>query len=95
MAKLIQDPEPPSATLEEELQREVGFGHPLWMVRSRAIAFCAHDPFFNEFLFLTSSRRMPLAWVHLTWTVEASFSRYPRTQGYQTWEAFWSAWGNI
>jgi hypothetical protein len=47
------------------------------------------DP--NEFLLVTAHPRMPLAFVHLTWTKEEG-DKFPWVEGYESWEAFRLAW---
>jgi hypothetical protein len=75
--------------VEAELQSEVCPGHPLHRVECRAIAWNTEDV--NEFLFVTTNPRMPLAVVHLTWKRELD-SAWPYTLGYPGWDAFRSAW---
>ena len=81
--------EPPACSLVSELQREVAPSHPLYRVACRAVARNRHDP--NEFLFLTAHPRMPLAFVHLTWSKEER-PDFPWVEGYESWEAFRQAW---
>jgi hypothetical protein len=83
--------DPPADTLVQELQREVSPAHPLYRVACSAVGRNRDDP--NEFLFLTAHPRMPLAFVHLTWTKEEG-AEFPWVQGYQSWEAFRFAWAD-
>jgi hypothetical protein len=78
-----------AATLEAELRREVCPEHPLYGVECRAVARNRED--FDEFLFATARPGMPLAFVHLTWSVGRT-GTFPYTVGYGSWEAFRAAW---
>jgi hypothetical protein len=81
--------EPFVPTLDAELQREVGPGHPLYRVACRAMGRNLEDD--DEFVFATASPAMPVAFVHLTWQVERS-PRYPYTMGFLSWEEFRWSW---
>lgn len=81
--------EPPEPFLVAELQREVCAGHLLHGRSCRAVAQATDDP--NEFLFATDHPKFPVAFVHLTWTVESS-PTFPYTVGYSSWEAFQQEW---
>ena len=81
----------PAFSLTAELQREVCPGHPLHRVACRAVARNREDP--NEFLFATENPRMPLAFVHLTWTKEEQ-PNFPWVEGYESWDAFRNAWAD-
>jgi hypothetical protein len=76
-------------TMEAELEREVCEDHPLYRLQCRAVARSTEDP--NEFLFVTADRDRPVAFVHLTWTVETR-PDFPYTVTYPSWEAFQVAW---
>lgn len=77
------------ASLEAELGREVGIGHPLCGVDCKAVARNEVDP--DDVLFVTSNPQMPLAFVHLTWKAERD-PAWPFTVGYAGWDEFRSAW---
>ncbi len=83
--------EPRAFTFEAELQREVCPGHPLHRIECRAVARSRehHD----EFIFVTARPDMPVAFVHLTWTIESD-PTFPYTVGYTSWEAFRAAWAD-
>ena len=57
-----------AAALETELARETSDGHPLFNVRAEAVAVRRHLK--DVVFWLPDDGRW--AWVHLTWTVEAS-----------------------
>lgn len=76
-------------TFETELQREVCPSHPLYQVECRAVARRKDDG--DEILFTTARPDMPIAWVHLTWSVETD-PDLPFAVGYESWEAFRVAW---
>jgi len=80
---------PPAESLADELQREVCPAHALYRMECVAVARNGHDP--NEFLFLTTHKLMPLAFVHLTWTKEEG-GTFPWVEGYQSWEEFRAKW---
>jgi hypothetical protein len=82
-------PAPASFTFEAELQHEVCPGHSLHGVECRAVARSREHP--DEFVFVTADPLLPIAFVHLTWTVESD-PAFPYTVGYLSWEAFRSAW---
>jgi hypothetical protein len=79
----------PADSLAEELRREVCAGHPLFGHTCTPVAYNREDE--NEFVFVTSNPAMPVAFVHLTWEVEARPS-FPWTAGYQSLEHFASDW---
>lgn len=81
--------DPPTDSLSDELQREVSPSHPLYRVTCAAVGRNRKDP--NEFLFLTTNERMPLAFVHLTWSKEKG-PDFPWVEGYESWDAFRAAW---
>ncbi len=83
--------DPLGFTFEAELEREVCSGHPLYQVECWAVARNGDHP--DEFLFATANPSYPLAFVHLTWSVETE-PTFPYTIGYRTWEVFRSAWEN-
>jgi hypothetical protein len=78
-----------TAELQAELQREVCVGHLLHGRTCKAVAWSNDHS--DEFLFVTDIPELPLAFVHLTWAVE-THSKFPWTVGYESWEAFRSAW---
>ena len=70
--------------LEQELQREVSQGHPLYMKRTRAIAQRTDC---DDVLFEVDSADFAYAVVHLTWTGEPEKdSRWPDTQVFANWQ---------
>ena len=71
----------PAPTLAEELHREMPKGHLLYGLKVKAVAFCVADH--NEFLFVTNDPNKPIAWVHLTWSVESD-RKWPFTCIYRT-----------
>lgn len=81
--------DPKTFTFEAELQHEVCPSHPLYRVECRAVARSRehHD----EFIFVTAHPGMPVAFVHLTWTIESN-PTFPYTVGYPSWDAFRAAW---
>jgi hypothetical protein len=79
----------PAPDLAKELQREVCEGHPLYRKTCHPVARSKEDP--NEFLFLTDDPHFPLAFVHLTWTIERR-PDFPYTLRYESWDAFFLAW---
>lgn len=85
------DEEPLAFTFEAELQREVCPEHPLHAVECLAVA--RNREHFDEFIFATAHPDMPVAFVHLTWTVEST-PTFPYTVGYPSWEAFRAAWAD-
>jgi hypothetical protein len=78
-----------ASTLSAELQRECCPAHPLHGRRCAPVAAARDDP--NEFLFVTDHPEYPIAFVHLTWSVETD-PMFPYTVGYRSWEAFGLAW---
>jgi hypothetical protein len=84
--------EPPEPWLAAELQREVCPRHPLHGRECQAVAQATDDP--NEFLFATNHPELPVAFVHLTWSVEST-PTFPYTVGYRSWEAFRIAWMKV
>ena len=85
----VFDNEHGTGSLADELQREVSPAHPLYRLECSAVGRNREDP--NEFLFLTAHPRMPLAFVHLTWTQEKG-DTFPWVEGYESWEAFRAKW---
>ena len=79
----------PEPFLVDELRREVCPGHPLHGRVCQAVAQATDDP--NEFLFATDNPKMPIAFVHLTWSVESS-PAFPHTIEYRSWDEFRAAW---
>jgi hypothetical protein len=71
------------------LQHEVCPGHPLYRIECRAVA--RNREHHDEFIFVTAHSDMPVAFVHLTWTVESG-PAFPYAVGYPSWEAFRAAW---
>lgn len=78
-----------ASTLSAELQRECCTEHPLHGRSCVAVARAGDDP--NEFVFVTDNPEFPIAFVHLTWSVERS-PTFPFTVGYRSWEEFQTAW---
>ena len=76
-------------SLPAELQRECCPDHPLHGRLCVAVAQASDDP--NEFVFVTDNPKLPIAFVHLTWTVERS-PTFPYTVGYPSWQEFRVAW---
>jgi hypothetical protein len=76
-------------TLAAELQRECCPEHPLHGRTCIAVARARDD--LNEFVFVTDHPKYPIAFVHLTWTVERS-PAFPHTTGYGSWDEFRIAW---
>ena len=76
-------------SLSAELQRECCPAHPLHGRSCMAVAAARDDP--NEFVFLTDHPAFPIAFVHLTWSVEKD-PMFPYTVGYASWKAFEMAW---
>lgn len=74
---------------EDELQSETCVGHLLFNIRCRAVAWNAADP--NEFLVVTESPAIPIAFVHLTFQAESS-PMWPYTVCYKTWHEFRESW---
>jgi len=83
------DEEPLASTIEAELQRELCPGHPLYRVETWVVASNRED--FNEYLFVTDDAKMPVVFVHLTWTQERT-PDFPFTVIYSSWEEFRAAW---
>jgi hypothetical protein len=81
--------EPPEPFLVAELQREPCPLHQLHGLACLAVAQATDDP--NEFVFVTSHPKFPVAFVHLTWQVEKT-PEFPRTVRYESWEAFRRTW---
>lgn len=81
--------EPPEPFLVAELQREICPGHLLHGRSCQAVAQSADDP--NEFVFATDHAEFPVAFVHLTWSVETS-PTFPYAVGYSSWQSFKEEW---
>lgn len=70
--------------LEQELQKEIVSGHPLYSRRVRAIAQRTDC---DDVLFEVDSAEHPYAVVHLSWTGEPEHDpKWPDTQLFPTWE---------
>lgn len=78
-----------AGSLAAELQRECCVEHPLHGRSCVAVGQSSSDP--NEFIFVTDNPDFPIAFVHLTWSVERTLT-FPYTIGYRSWEEFESAW---
>jgi hypothetical protein len=79
----------PEPFLADELRREVCPGHLLHGRECQPVAQATDDP--NEFAFATDHPDFPVAFVHLTWSVETS-PKFPYTVGYPSWAAFKRHW---
>jgi hypothetical protein len=72
-----------AANLEDELRKEVAVGHPLHLLRIRAIAQRSDT---DDVLFEVSSPHFRYAVVHLTWSGEPQ--RDPRSPDTETFPTF-------
>ena len=88
MAEVFGDHET-APSLATELRRECCPGHLLHGRSCVPVAANRDDP--NEFVYLTDHPDCPIAFVHLTWSVESS-PIFPYAIGYAGWEAFDLAW---
>jgi hypothetical protein len=74
-----------AGSLAAELQREVCPAHPLAGLQCEAVGFNKEDE--NEFIFVTDSPKIPVAFVHLTWEVERN-PKFPWTHPFSSFEEF-------
>lgn len=81
---------PPGHSWVVELKQEVCPGHVLHGGVYRALAWARNN--FNEYVYVTSVPGYPIVFVHLTWRAEETFTTFPYTVGYPTWDAFLRAW---